>query len=96
MCVCTAILLAVPFGSLSDKWGRKPVGMLAVVGVFLVTVSYEVVCTYSRRAEYHRRVLDFKILTCWAFQFTSLCQCGLIYGAQCGTSSVEGHLLVCP
>ncbi|KAJ4386830.1 hypothetical protein N0V93_009728 [Gnomoniopsis smithogilvyi] len=37
------IVLAVPFGSLSDKWGRKPVGILAIVGLFLVTVSYEVV-----------------------------------------------------
>ncbi|KAJ4413985.1 hypothetical protein N0V82_008195 [Gnomoniopsis sp. IMI 355080] len=37
------IILAVPFGSLSDKWGRKPVGMLAIVGLFLVTVSYEFV-----------------------------------------------------
>lgn len=46
-----AILLAVPFGSLSDKWGRKPVGILAIVGLFLVTVSYEVVCKYPRPRE---------------------------------------------
>lgn len=41
-----AILLAVPFGSLSEKWGRKPVGTLAIVGLFLVTVSYEAVCEF--------------------------------------------------
>lgn len=57
---CVAILLAVPFGSLSDKWGRKPVGILAIIGVFLVTVSYEVVCTYSQRPKYNHYAVAIK------------------------------------
>lgn len=41
-CIPT-ILLAVPYGFLSDKWGRKPVAILSFVGIALVTVCYEVV-----------------------------------------------------
>lgn len=41
-CVPT-LLLAVPYGLLSDKWGRKPVAMLAFAGTALTTVWYEVV-----------------------------------------------------
>ncbi|KAK7739043.1 hypothetical protein SLS53_005941 [Cytospora paraplurivora] len=41
-CIPT-ILLAVPYGSLSDSWGRKPVGMLSFVGLTLVMIWYEVV-----------------------------------------------------
>lgn len=38
-----AILLAVPYGFLSDRWGRKPVAVLSFVGIALITVWYEVV-----------------------------------------------------
>lgn len=41
-CVPT-ILLSVPYGSLSDTWGRKPVAILSFVGMALVTVWYEAV-----------------------------------------------------
>lgn len=41
-CIPT-ILLAVPYGSLSDSWGRKPVGMLSFVGLTLGMIWYEVV-----------------------------------------------------
>lgn len=37
------LLLAVPYGLLSDKWGRKPVAILAFIGIALITVWYEVV-----------------------------------------------------
>lgn len=42
-----AILFAVPYGSLSDKWGRKPVSVLSVLGLFLVMAWYEIVCMSS-------------------------------------------------
>lgn len=41
-CVPT-LLLAVPYGLLSDRWGRKPVAVLAFAGIALTTVWYEVV-----------------------------------------------------
>ncbi|ROV93801.1 hypothetical protein VMCG_08796 [Cytospora schulzeri] len=41
-CVPT-ILLAVPYGLMSDRWGRKPVALLAFAGIALITVWYEVV-----------------------------------------------------
>lgn len=45
ICSCAlAILLAVPYGSLSDKWGRKYIGFLSVLGILLTTIWYEVVC----------------------------------------------------
>lgn len=37
------ILLALPYGSLSDRWGRKPVAILAIVGIALGMLWYEVV-----------------------------------------------------
>lgn len=37
------ILLALPFGSLSDRWGRKPIAILAIIGIALGMVWYEVV-----------------------------------------------------
>lgn len=48
------ILLALPLGSLSDRWGRKPIAILSVVGIILGIVWYEVVfyfplpmCTFT-------------------------------------------------
>lgn len=45
-CIPT-ILLALPYGSLSDRWGRKPVAILAVVGLALGMIWYEVVFYFS-------------------------------------------------
>lgn len=39
-----AICLAVPYGALSEKWGRKPIMVLCAVGIFLTMLWYEVVC----------------------------------------------------
>ncbi|KAJ0103929.1 tp synthase f0 [Diaporthe amygdali] len=36
------IVLALPLGSLSDRWGRKPIAILALVGVALSMLWYEV------------------------------------------------------
>lgn len=37
------ILLALPYGSLSDHWGRKPIAILSIIGITLGMVWYEVV-----------------------------------------------------
>lgn len=37
------ILVALPYGSLSDRWGRKPIAILAMTGITLGMVWYEVV-----------------------------------------------------
>lgn len=37
------IFLAVPYGTLSDSWGRKPVAVMSFVGLALVTLWYDVV-----------------------------------------------------
>lgn len=37
------ILLALPYGSLSDRWGRKPIAILSIIGITLGMVWYEVV-----------------------------------------------------
>ncbi|POS75597.1 ATP synthase F0 [Diaporthe helianthi] len=37
------LLLALPYGSLSDRWGRKPIAMLSISGITLGMVWYEVV-----------------------------------------------------
>ncbi|KUI63980.1 hypothetical protein VM1G_10759 [Cytospora mali] len=45
-CIPT-MLLAVPYGSLSDSWGRKPVTIMAFTGLVLVTVWYEAVFYFA-------------------------------------------------
>lgn len=42
-CAAVALFFAIPFGAMSDSWGRKPVLLLSFFGVFLTTVWYEVV-----------------------------------------------------
>ncbi|KAG6367750.1 hypothetical protein INS49_001945 [Diaporthe citri] len=37
------ILFALPYGSLSDRWGRKPIAILALIGIALGMVWYQVV-----------------------------------------------------
>ncbi|KAG8166853.1 hypothetical protein KVR01_002542 [Diaporthe batatas] len=37
------ILLALPYGSLSDRWGRKPIAILSIIGLTLGMVWYEIV-----------------------------------------------------
>lgn len=37
------ILFALPYGSLSDRWGRKPIAILAIIGLALEMIWYEVV-----------------------------------------------------
>lgn len=43
---CRGILFAVPYGLLSDKWGRRPVMALSIFGIVLSLAWYYVVCEY--------------------------------------------------
>jgi MFS family permease len=40
----TAVLCAMPYGILADKIGRKPVLLLAGLGLVLSVLWYDVVC----------------------------------------------------
>ncbi|PWY64054.1 MFS general substrate transporter [Aspergillus heteromorphus CBS 117.55] len=40
------ILLAVPYGVLADRWGRRPVLLLGILGVLLGEIWVRVVCMY--------------------------------------------------
>lgn len=39
------ILLSLPYGVLSDHWGRKPVLYLGIIGIMLGEIWHRVVCT---------------------------------------------------
>ena len=41
------ILLAVPYGVLADRWGRKPVILLGIVGTVLGEIWLRVVCEFG-------------------------------------------------
>lgn len=44
--VCAGILLSLPYGVLSDHWGRKPVLYLGIVGLILGETWVRLVCTW--------------------------------------------------
>jgi MFS family permease len=41
------LLLAVPYGALADRWGRKPVMLMSVWGLLLAITSILVICWLS-------------------------------------------------
>lgn len=50
---CVGILLSLPFGILSDHWGRKPVLYLSVLGLMLSETWIRLVCKRSNTATPH-------------------------------------------
>ncbi|RAL15484.1 MFS general substrate transporter [Aspergillus homomorphus CBS 101889] len=44
--VLPGILLSVPYGVLADRWGRKPVLLLGILGILLGEIWVRVVCLY--------------------------------------------------
>ncbi|PLB39661.1 putative MFS multidrug transporter [Aspergillus candidus] len=45
--VLPGILLAIPYGVAADRWGRKPVLLLGILGIMLGEIWVRVVCLYS-------------------------------------------------
>ncbi|OJJ47370.1 hypothetical protein ASPZODRAFT_65203 [Penicilliopsis zonata CBS 506.65] len=44
--VLPGILLSIPYGVLADRWGRKPVLLLGILGILLGEIWVRVVCLY--------------------------------------------------
>ncbi|KAJ5779998.1 hypothetical protein N7457_005158, partial [Penicillium paradoxum] len=45
--VLPGLLLALPYGILSDRWGRKPILYLCIIGILLAEVWMRIVCLFS-------------------------------------------------
>lgn len=85
----TAILLSIPLGSLSDRLGRKFIGGIAVMGVFVVMLAYQVVCVSGHIISIHVGSGPLTPL----LQSISHCPCGRTSCASYSTPSEGVHLL---
>lgn len=75
-------LFAVPYGMLSDKWGRKPVMLLSLLGIILGQIFTDFVCKFvftcstlisddERGVDLCKSVLFSDFIPLWATWFTA-------------------------